>query len=553
MRTLKLTLTIFALIISFCFVSAQEAVTPKGSLNIVKEIKPPILSVVDGSVTFVDKTGNNAIDANETCFVRFDVQNTGMGEATGCVASIAMKGTTSGLKSEKKRLATIPVGGKIQVELPVTANMQTADGEVTLTVSVEEPLGFNTLPFDLAVHTRAFNAPFVHVADYAVDGQAVLQKNMPFDLQVAVQNIKPGMAEQVKVDVVLPQGVYLLSQNENLSYGTLEGGKAEMITYKMIVPSAYQQPTVPVEVKIRERYGKYAESKTINLPLNQQIAGHTIAINENVVENNSSDITQVTIGSDVDKNIPQSKRVNSNTYVLIFANEKYKNVASVPYALRDGDVFRQYCEQTLGITTKNHIRTYKDATYSDILSGIEWLKTALAVNTDACGIVYYTGHGVPDEASKSAYLLPVDGNSAIMRTAYSVDELYRELGSTNRQVTVFLDACFSGAKRDGAMLASAKGVAIKAKAGAPQGKTVVFSAATGDETAGFYRQQQHGMFTYWLLKMLQQTQGSVTYKQLNDYLLNNVRRSSFDENGKVQTPTVMTGAEATDWQSWTLK
>ena len=501
MRTLKLTLTIIALIISFCFVSAQEAVTPKGSLNIVKEIKPPILSVVDGSVNFVDKTGNNAIDANETCFVRFDVQNTGMGEATGCVASITMKGTTAGLKSEKKRLATIPVGGKIQVELPVTANMQTADGEVTLTVSVEEPLGFNTMPFDLAVHTRAFNAPFVHVADYAVDDQAVLQKNMPFDLQVAVQNIKPGMAEQVKVDVVLPQGVYLLSQNENMSYGTLEGGKAEMITYKMIVPSAYQQTTVPVEVKIRERYGKYAESKTINLPLNQQIEGHTIAINENVVENNSSDITQVTIGSDVDKNI----------------------------------------------------RTYKDATYSDILSGIEWLKTALAVNTDACGIVYYTGHGVPDEASKSAYLLPVDGNSAIMRTAYSVDELYRELGSTNRQVTVFLDACFSGAKRDGAMLASAKGVAIKAKAGAPQGKTVVFSAATGDETAGFYRQQQHGMFTYWLLKMLQQTQGSVTYKQLNDYLLNNVRRSSFDENGKVQTPTVMTGAAATDWQSWTLK
>ncbi len=522
------------------------------NFNIKKDFLPPILSVVDTTIHFVDKTGNNAIDANETCYVRFEVENTGMGEATGCIASITMKGTTAGLKAEQKRLEVIPVGGRLRVELPVIANMQTADGVATLTVSVNEPNGFNITPFDLSVHTRAFLAPFVHVADYAIDGQSVLQKNQPFDLQVAVQNIKAGKAENVKVELVHPQGVYLLSNNDDLSYSSIDGGKAQMITYKMIVPSAYQQTTVPVEIKIHEKYGKYAENKTIELPLNQQIAGHTIAINENVVENNTT-IAQISIGSDVDKNIPQEKKVNSNTYVLIFANEKYKNVAAVPYALRDGKVFRQYCEQTLGITVKNHIKFYENATYSDILSGIEWLKQALAINTDARAIVYYTGHGVPDEASKSAFLLPTDGNSSIMRTAYSVEELYKELGATDRPVTVFLDACFSGAKRDGAMLASAKGVAVKTKSGAPQGKTVVFSAASGEETAGFYRQQQHGMFTYWLLKSLQQTHGAVSYDELNSYLLRHVRQSSFDENGKMQTPTVMFGPSATDWQSWTFK
>ncbi len=73
--------------------------------------------------------------------------------------------------------------------------------------------------------------------------------------------------------------------------------------------------------------------------------------------------------SDVDVNIPQTKTENNNTYVLIFANETYKYAAGVPFALRDGEVFRQYCEQTLGITAKNHIFVYNHGV-SPIISGI---------------------------------------------------------------------------------------------------------------------------------------------------------------------------------------
>lgn len=263
--------------------------------------------------------------------------------------------------------------------------------------------------------------------------------------------------------------------------------------------------------------------------------------------------TQPKILSDVDVNIPHVNKEDNKTYVLIIANESYRNVDSVPYAIHDGEVFRQYCEQTLGITAKNHIKLFPNATLGDLYLGIDWIKQAMSINPDGRAIVYYTGHGIPDESNKTAYLLPTDGNSKNLRTAYSVDELYKELGSTERSVTVFLDACFSGAKRDGTMLASAKGVAIKAKTGVPQGKTVVFSAAQGDETAGFYREKQHGMFTYWLLKELQQTEGDVTYEQLNKHLTQHVRQCSFDENGKIQTPTVMAGTEAFDWQTWKLK
>jgi uncharacterized caspase-like protein len=132
--------------------------------------------------------------------------------------------------------------------------------------------------------------------------------------------------------------------------------------------------------------------------------------------------------------------------------------------------------------------------------------------------------------------------------------MYQKLGAMRaRSVTVFMDACFSGSKREDGMLASARGVAIKVKSGQPQGKMVVFSAASGDETAYPNTDEQHGMFTYYLLKKLQDTKGDVTLQELGTYITTNVRQQSIVKNGKSQTPTVTPSSDAADWQTWKLK
>ena len=94
----------------------------------------------------------------------------------------------------------------------------------------------------------------------------------------------------------------------------------------------------------------------------------------------------------------------------------------------------------------------------------------------------------------------------------------------SESVAVFLDACFSGTKRESGMLASARGVAIKVRDEAPQGNLVVFTAAQGDETAYQYAEKGHGMFTYFLLKKLQESKGDVTLGELGDYITNEVKR-----------------------------
>ena len=89
----------------------------------------------------------------------------------------------------------------------------------------------------------------------------------------------------------------------------------------------------------------------------------------------------------------------------------------------------------------------------------------------------------------------------------------------------------------------------------PTGNLLVFSASQGDETAYPDRQHGHGMFTYYLLKHLQDTEGNTTLSKLTDYVITNVKRSSVVENeGKMQTPTIIPSLSLLNsWQNMWLR
>lgn len=256
----------------------------------------------------------------------------------------------------------------------------------------------------------------------------------------------------------------------------------------------------------------------------------------------------------VDTDIPIITHVNGNTFAIIIANEDYQQETKVDYAKNDGEVFRDYCKKTLGLPEKN-VHFVANATLNNLIGELDWVQQVCeAFNGDASVIFYYAGHGIPDEASGSAYLLPTDGNSRLLRTCFSINELYETLSKLPaKKVTVLMDACFSGAKRNGGMLASARGVAIKAKTSAPKGSMIVLSAAQGDETAYKYDEARHGLFTYFLLKKLKDSKGNVSMGELSDYIQNQVKRYSIVENGKSQTPTVQTSDNLRDtWENCTF-
>ena len=255
---------------------------------------------------------------------------------------------------------------------------------------------------------------------------------------------------------------------------------------------------------------------------------------------------RITLKSDVDTDIPETGKQAPNTVAVIIANEDYANVSKVRSALNDGEAFRLYCSKTLGIPDQN-IRYYSNATLGSMLRSIADLRHTIdALGPGSDVIFYYAGHGMPDESTHDAFLLPVDADGMITESCSPLSRLYKELADLNAaSVMVFLDACFSGAQRDGGMLMAARGVAIKPKTTAPAGNMFVLSAASDKETALPYTEKNHGMFTYYLLKKLQQTKGNVTLKELGDYVTDQVKRQSNLINKKPQTPSVTTSGTMT--------
>ena len=280
-----------------------------------------------------------------------------------------------------------------------------------------------------------------------------------------------------------------------------------------------------------------------------------IILSQSVGSQMASTLPSITIDRTIDQNIPIGLANNKQSFAVIIGNERYTQVAQVPYANNDARIFAEYCKKTLGLPVQN-VRLYENTTFGTMLSAMaDVKKIAEAYNGDINVIFYYAGHGVPNESTKDAFLLPVDADGQQTEVCYPVSRLYKELGALGaKNVVVFMDACFSGAQRGEGMLASARGVALKAKAEAPQGNMVVFSAATGDETAYPYKEKGHGMFTYFLLKKLQESKGDCTLQELGEYIQTNVRQQSVVINRKSQTPTVVPSAGIGEsWKTMKLK
>ena len=255
----------------------------------------------------------------------------------------------------------------------------------------------------------------------------------------------------------------------------------------------------------------------------------------------------------VDTDIPVRRVKNREySYCVIIANEHYRDVPEVEYANNDGRIFREYCMKTLGIPERN-IRSFFDATYTDMKRAISWMEDIADVTDGKARLfLYYAGHGIPNDKDQSAYLIPTDGFPKDITTCFKLSDIYDRLARMNvENVTVLLDACFSGVKRgEGQSIVAARGVAIKAKKEDLSGNLVILTAASDDETAFSYKSKKHGMFTYYLLKKLHDSKGEISLGEVYNFINSNVKKSSMEINDKKQTPSINVSPLLKDkWQT----
>lgn len=259
--------------------------------------------------------------------------------------------------------------------------------------------------------------------------------------------------------------------------------------------------------------------------------------------------------SPIDSDIPVTGVKNNKTFVVAIGNEDYQLVEDVPFASNDLDVFIKYCNKTLGVPQQN-IRSYKNATYGNIIAAMKDIKDIANAYNGAINIIfYYTGHGMPDEKSHDPHLVPVDASDVNTGTWYALRTLYDELEATRaNSVVVFLDACFSGSARGEKMLAQGKGIVIRYRDVLPKGNTIAITASEGKQSAHTYTEKGHSVFTYFLLEKLQETKGNVTISELTDYIKTNVTQQSVVVNRRIQTPTLLVSPDIKiDWENIKLR
>lgn len=236
---------------------------------------------------------------------------------------------------------------------------------------------------------------------------------------------------------------------------------------------------------------------------------------------------------------PITGRKANNTVAVIITNEEYEMASRVNNAVNDGLAFKEYCIKTLGLAPEN-VKYSSNLTFGKMRKAInDAVGFANVMGGDANLILYYAGHGIPDNETKDAFLMPVDADGTDTQVCFSLKDLYARINTASlNQCVIFLDACFSGAHRDGDMIVAARGVRLKPKEAKPEGHTIVFSATSGEQAAFSHKGEQHGLFTYFLLKKLQESKGNVKLGELADYLQKNVDLESRRINNMPQTPMV---------------
>ncbi len=534
---------------------------------------PPILIISE--ITFSE----NVLNAEQIAQLTLSIKNLGPGDAKNVYASLS--GSKIGLEYPIK--SYFPVikanGGKEEITINIKGNLDLPTAEAIINIEVIEPnFKVNIQGKQLKFSTREFQKPKLILAQHILtENQSAnpnkqIDINEMVDLKFAIQNIGQGNADNVNIDVKNNQkGVLLLGivngnelNRNNPIISEIQPGEYETVTYRYFVNSEFTESKLQFNIESEERTGKYGFSITKSFPINKQIkeTGYI----RTLAQTTSSTAKEVVIKDipnfivDVDSDIPITKTKQTDTYALIIGNEDYKSKQrgltieqNVDFAINDAEVFKLYCEKTLGIPNEQ-IFLLKNATSAEISRELNKLSILSKLDKGKAKLIfYYSGHGLPHEQTKESYLIPVDVTGENLDYAIKLSDVYNKLTEyPAEQITVFLDACFSGGARNQGLLAM-KGIKVKPKKDIISGNMVVFTSSSGRESSAVYREKQHGYFTYYLLKKLKETEGEIDYFNLGEFIINSVSKKT-TLNGTLQTPQVNVSLKVeNEWKLWKLK
>jgi hypothetical protein len=490
------------------------------------------------------KHGGNTVEQSEGASLDVQIQNTGDLEAKDVRVGLNIPNPDIRQKGEKEIIIpVIPAKGfseTIKYEFFVFRKVQAGDLPVQIIVSQAD---FPTVNFAHKLLVKAESTEVIEIAGSN-------QKKFP-ELPSSTRQIGPVMA------IARPaSGTRVYEQSIDLM-GT--------------VADARGIDTIRVEVNGRPARVNVGDTSDLNKK--QFSAAFPLVAGENrirVIARNKDNISTeettlvyrteasagasgnppLSIFSDIDSQIlstPLSKKPDAKKWAVVIGVEEYRSAPAVPYARRDAQAFKEHLTRRLNVPEENiFILLDKDALLSEFRDILQDRLPA-RVNSGDTVYFYFAGHGVPDIGNRTPYLLPHDGKPTNPKiSALPASELYESLGQLKAEnVFVFLDSCFSGAGRSTEehqmLIADTRIAGFKVNDPVLKQKNIIVMSATeANQVSNAYKDKQHGLFTYFLLKGMVENKGPVKIDDLYGYLKRTVPDLAVKEYGpnRQQTPTL---------------
>jgi len=528
---------------------------------------------LDMIAKFIEPSNNQLLDGNEVAYIEVSVTNKGTGTARDLRFNLEVPKIPGLYTEQAQSLTGIAPGQSNSIKFKVSSdrNLPTLDN-LEFKISATEWKGFNPAPVIVNIKSQAFREPklqFIEAGITEITGNNnnIIENNEIVEASALIQNKGQGIARNVKIAFNLGDKNIISTSPEKLfqTIDSLNPGEDKVIKFRFAVNNEYSgSDQLPMSIKLSEIWNQYGSENLLGLQLKKvTLAAKNVKYDGELAK--EVKINDISLTSDIDKNIPENNcdpSNNKNRYALIIGNENYSKYqtglnseSNVDFAINDAVTFSKYAEKTLCIPKEN-ITFLPDAISSVINQQIQRHKDIIRYtqNGDAELFVFYAGHGFPDEITKESYLMPVDISGSNVKNGISLSNLYKDLTEfPSSKVIVMLDACFSGGGRNAGLL-EARGVKIKPKEEAVKGNLVVFSASSGEQSSLPNKEKQHGMFSYYLMKKLQETKGDVTLGDLAEYIEGEVQLNSVKLNNKSQNPVVLTSSETQNiWKSMMLK
>lgn len=356
-----------------------------------------------------------------------------------------------------------------------------------------------------------------------VPGKHRITSTNSFPPQTLAITTEPGKTYFVEKSQV-PYGLYRIEETK---------ARNALASYKLIQDS--ERPFEPVNRATSANQQQQPSSQTVAIPSSTH---HT-------------EVAQ----SDIDTSIPTGKSAGKYDVAVVIGNRNYSSTGTpnIDFAIRDAQVMKEYLVKAFGYDPANIIYL-ENATLtklnevfgtSDDYKGklYKWVKPG-----QSRIVIYYVGHGAPDQQTGEGYFVPVDANPQYISTSgYKLSTFYENISRIPAaHKIVVIDACFSGSSANGQLLKGVSGLTarLKSEPKATVATDLLLTSAGMDQVASWYPEKGHSLFTYFFLKGLQgaadtNKDGKITMGEMKAWLNDQVTYMARRLTGNEQQPVML--------------